>query len=363
MFFKVIEKKRAMKRILSIFVFAILVFSNLSPLSSGDAILYTLDNEYIAKDLSFDPSIDSFYLVGEIKDSGNSFIIKSKNGRFLREQTIENFKIYKILNDKYSNTYLLGASGDGNNTLVKLTSSLSKRWEVKIKFSDMDALSYFTVNDNQEVTILGYSTYKRESDTFVIKVDRNGKVIAKKILDIGPFERPYQILENDQGNFYITGESKDKNYDMFVCKLSKDFEILWVDYFDNGNWEDGGLSLELTSEDVIATGYSGKEGWYVFDTVFFEYSKDGNVSTFTRKSLSGGSDWIRQFKRNGDYYYAILWDILTGKEYTLKLDYYFDILTKNEIAKEEIPLKIINIHDKTYLVFSKQNTIYIRDLG
>jgi len=352
-----------MKLILSFFVFVILTFSSLFPLSSEDSALYTLDDGYIIKDLSFDPSIDSYYLAGEIKSSDNSFIIKSKDGQFLREQTIENFKIYKILNDKYSNTYVLGVSREGNSTLVKLTSSLSKRWEVKIKFSDMDTLSSFTVNDNQEVTILGYSTYKRESDTFVIKVDRNGKVIAEKILDIGPFERPNQILEGNEGDFYITGESKDKNYDMFVCKLSKDFEILWVDYFDNGNWEDGGLSLELTSEDVIATGYSGKEGWYVFDTVFFEYSKDGNVRTFTRKSFSGGSDWIRQLKRNGDYYYAILWDILTGKEYTLKLDYYFDILTKNEIAKEEIPLKIINIRDKTYLVFSKQNTIHIRNLG
>ncbi|MDY1590659.1 MAG: hypothetical protein RBS85_00620 [Methanofastidiosum sp.] len=352
-----------MKLILSFFVFAVLTFSSLFPLSSGDSVLYTLDDEYIVKDLSFDPSVDSFYITGEIKDSDDTFIIKSKNGQFLRERTIENFKIYKILNDKYSNTYLLGTSGDGNSTLVKLTSSLSKRWEVKIKFSDRDALSSFTVNDNQEVTILGYSTYKRESDSFVIKVDRNGKVIAEKILNIGPFERPYQILENDQGNFYITGESKDKNYDMFVCMLSKDFETLWIEYFDNGNWEDGGLALELSGENIIATGYSGKEGWYVFDTVFFEYSKDSNVSTFTRKSLSGGSDWIRQFKRNGDYYYVILWDILTGKDFTLKLDYYFDILTKNEIAKEEIPLKIIDIHNKTYFVFSKQNAIYVRDLG
>ena len=226
----------------------------------------------------------------------------------------------------------------------------------------MDALSSFSVNDNQEVTILGYSTVKRESDTFVIKVDRNGKVIAKKILDIGPYERPREILEDNYGNLYITGESKNKNFDMFVCKITQDFEILWIDYFDNENWEDGGLALELIEDDVIVTGYSGKEGWYVFDTVFIKYSQEGNVSSFARKSFSCGSDWVRQFKRNGDYYYIILWDILTGKEYTLKLDYYFDILTKTEILKEETPIKIINIVDKTYFVFTKENTIYIRDL-
>jgi len=352
-----------MKKYLSFFIFVILIFSSLSPLYSEDSILYILDNGYTVKDVSFDTSIDSFYLAGDIKGTNNSFVIKSKNGQFLREQTIEDFKVYKILNDKYSNTYLLGSSRDGNSTLVKLTSSLSKRWEVKIKFSDMDALSSFSVNDNQEVTILGYSTVKRESDTFVIKVDRNGKVIAKKILDIGPYERPHEILEGNDGNLYITGESKNKNFDMFVCKITKDFEILWIDYFDNENWEDGGLAIELIEDEVIATGYSGKEGWYVFDTVFLRYSKEGNVSSSARKSFSGGSDWIRQFKRNGDYYYAILWDILTGKEYALKLDYYFDILTKNEIQKEETPLKIINIGDKTYFIFTKENTIYIRDLG
>lgn len=351
-----------MKQILSLFIFVILVFSTIFPVSSGDSVLYNLDEGYLVKDISYDTSLDSFYLAGEIKDSNNSFIIKSKDGQFLREQTIENFKVYKILTDKFSNTYLLGDSVDGNSTVIKLTSSLSKRWEVKIKFSDMDTLSSFTVNDTQEVTVIGYSSYKRESDTFIVKIDRDGKIVSEEILDIGPFERPYKILEDYEGNFYITGESKNKNFDMFVCKLNKDFEILWVDYFDNKNWEDGGLSLELIDDEVIAIGYSGNEGWYVFDTVFLRYSKEGNVSTFTRKSLSGGSDWIRKFERNGDYYYAILWDILTGKEYTLKLDYYFDTLTKKEIQKEEIPLKIINVGDKTYLAFSKQNTIFIRDL-
>jgi hypothetical protein len=362
MFFKGLEKDRTMKQILSFFIFVILIFLSLSPLYSQDSVLYTLDKGYTIKDISFDDSVDSFYLGGEIKDSNNSFVIKSKDGQFLREQTIENFKVYKILNDNFSNTYILGASVDGNSSLIKLTSSLNKRWEIKIKFSDMDTLSSFTVNDAQEVTFIGYSNYKRESDTFIVKVDRDGKIVSEEILDIGPFERPYMILEDYEGNFYITGESKNKNFDMFVCKLSKDFEILWVDYFDNDNWEDGGLVLELIDEDVIATGYSGKEGWYVFDTVFLRYSKEGNVSSFARKSFSGGSDWIRQFKRNGDYYYAILWDILTGKEYTLKLDYYFDILTKNDIQKEENPIKIINVYNKTYFVFTKENTVYMRDL-
>ncbi len=351
-----------MKKILSFFIFIIITFSSLFPISSADSVLFNLEERNIVRDISFDPSLNSFYLAGDIKGTNNSFVIKSKDSQFLREQTIENFKIYKILTDNFSNVYILGTYRDGNNSLIKLTSALSKRWEVKIKFSDMDTLSSFTVNDNQEVTVLGYSSYKRESNTFIIKINRNGKVIADRILDLGAFERPYEILEDNYGNFYVTGESKNNNFDMFVCKLTNDFEILWINYFDNENWEDGGLELELIDEEVIATGYSGKEGWYVFDTVFFRYSGEGNVSTFTRKSFSGGSDWIKQFERNGDYYYALLWDILTGKEYSLKLDYYFDILSKNEIEKEENPIRILNIGGKTYLVFSKQNTIYMRYL-
>jgi hypothetical protein len=351
-----------MKWIVSSFVFVIIIISSVSSFSSEESSLYELENGYIVTDVSFDSNTDSFYLTGNLEGSNSSFIIKSKDGQFLREQMIENFKISKILNDDFSNTYLIGTSREGTNSLIKLTSSLTKRWETSIKFSEMDTLSSFTVNDKQEVTVIGYSTFKRESDSFIVKIDRNGNIISKKVLDVGPYERPYAILEDFEGNFYITGESKNKNYDMFVCKLTNDFDILWVDFYDNDNWEDGGLDLELIGGDVVAAGYSGKEGWYVFDTVFLRYSPDGNASKFTRKSFSGGSDWIKQLNGNGDYYYAFLWDILTGKEYYLKLDYYFDILKKEEIGKEETPIKIINIKDKTYFVFSKENTIYTKDL-
>ena len=352
-----------MKLIVSFLVFVILVFSSFSAFSSEQSILYELENGYIVTDVSFDSNTDSIYLAGNLEGDNSSFIIKSKEGQFLREQTIENFKLSKILNDNFSNIYLLGISNEGDNILIKLTSSLSKRWEIKIINSSRDILSSFTVNDKQEVTVVGYSTNKRESDSFIVKIDRNGNIISKKVLDVGPYERPYDILEDYEGNFYITGESKNKNYDIFVCKLTKDFDILWIDFYDNNNWEDGGLCLELIDGDVVATGYSGKEGWYVFDTVFLRYSSESNTSNFTRKSFSNGSDWIRQLKRNGDQYYAILWDILTGKEYYLKLDYYFDTLNKQEIGEGETPIRIMNIGDETYTVFAKENTIYIKDLG
>ena len=65
-----------MKKYLSFFIFVILIFSSVSLLYSEDSILYILDDAYTVKDVSFDTSLDSFYLVGEIKDSNNSFIIK-----------------------------------------------------------------------------------------------------------------------------------------------------------------------------------------------------------------------------------------------------------------------------------------------
>lgn len=351
-----------MKGIASFFVFVIIIISSFSSFLSAESRLYELENGYIATDVSFDSNTNSFYLAGNLEGNNSTFIIKSKEGQFLREHTIENFKLSKILNDNFSNTYLIGTSGEGNKSLIKLTSSLTKRWETIIKFSEMDILSSFTVNDKQEVTVVGYSTNKRESDSFIVKIDRYGNIISKKVLDVGPYERPYDLIEDHEGNFYITGESKNKNYDIFVCKLTNNFDILWIDFYDNNNWEDGGLCLELIDEEVVATGYSGKEGWYVFDTVFLRYSPDGNTSKFTRKNFSNGSDWIRQLKRNGDHYYAILWDILTGKEYYLKLDYYFDTLNKQEIGEGETPIRIMNIGDKTYTIFAKENTIYLKDL-
>ena len=119
-----------MKLIVSFLVFAILVFSSFSAFSSEQSILYELKNGYIVTDASFDSNTDSIYLAGNLEGDNSSFIIKSKEGQFLREQTIESFKLSKILNDNFSNIYLLGISNEGDNILIKLTSSLSKRWEI-----------------------------------------------------------------------------------------------------------------------------------------------------------------------------------------------------------------------------------------
>lgn len=351
-----------MKKFLSFLIFVVIAFSIISPISSDENILYKLDEDYLFKDISFDQNLNNLFLAGEIKGSNNSFIIKSKDGNYLREVIIDNFKVSKIINDKFSSVYAIGASEDNQNKIIKFTSGLNKRWETKIHFSDMDIITSFIVNENQEVIVIGYSTFKRSSDSFIIRINQNGEIISEKILDISPYERPYKIIEDYGGNFYLTGESKDMNFDIFVCKLSNDFDVLWIDYYDNNNWVDGGLGLELVDGNLIAAGYSGKEGWYVFDTVFIEYSKDGNVTSFTRKSFSGGSDWVKEFKRNNDHYYLILIDLLTGKEYSMKLDYYFDVVKKVEISKDEIPIKIIKINNDIYFVFQKENVIFAQYL-
>ncbi|KYC52884.1 MAG: hypothetical protein AMQ74_00586 [Candidatus Methanofastidiosum methylothiophilum] len=328
----------------------------------ADDVLYELTKDHTVIDASYDPNIESFYIVSTIRDTNNSSIIKTKNGQLLRQQTIENFKVAKMQIDKLSNVYLIGISTGGDITVVRLSSSLSIRWITKIRISEKDTLSSFFINDDQEVTVLGYSSNKRESDTFLVKIDSNGKITVKSVINVGPYEKPYALIEDKDNNIYITGEMKEKDVDVFLLKLSKDHELLWVDFFDNSGWEDGGLDIELIDNDIILTAYSGKEGWYVFDTVFLRYSPDGNVSNFVRKSYSNGSDWVRQLEKKDEYYYAILWDILTGKEYGMKLDYYFEIISKKEISKEENPVKIINVKNNTYLLTERENKLYLRNL-
>lgn len=55
-------------------------------------------------------------------------------------------------------------------------------------------------------------------------------------------------------------------------------------------------------------------------------------------------------------------DLLTGKEYSMKLDYYFDVVKKVEISKDEIPIKIIKINNDIYFVFQKENVIFAQYL-
>ena len=66
--------------------------------------------------------------------------------------------------------------------------------------------------------------------------------------------------------------------------------------------------------------------------------------------------------KKGEYSYVILWDILTGKEFSVKLDSHYNIITINEIPKEEYPIKIIDVLGNPYLLTEKDYTLYIRNL-
>lgn len=46
----------------------------------------------------------------------------------------------------------------------------------------------------------------------------------------------------------------------------------------------------------------------------------------------------------------------------MKLDYYFDVVKKVEISKDEIPIKIIKINNDIYFVFQKENVIFAQYL-
>ena len=171
-----------MKKFLSFLIFVVIAFSIISPISSDENILYKLDEDYLFKDISFDQNLNNLFLAGEIKGSNNSFIIKSKDGNYLREVIIDNFKVSKIINDKFSSVYAIGASEDNQNKIIKFTSGLNKRWETKIHFSDMDIITSFIVNENQEVIVIGYSTFKRSSDSFLLRINSKWEYFRKKIL-------------------------------------------------------------------------------------------------------------------------------------------------------------------------------------
>ncbi|HRZ19870.1 MAG TPA: hypothetical protein P5136_07490 [Methanofastidiosum sp.] len=80
-----------MKKIFPFIIFVLFFISNLSIcLSSEDPTLYELKNGENISDISYDPKIDSFYIVGTIRDTNNSFITKSKNGQVLRKEIIHN---------------------------------------------------------------------------------------------------------------------------------------------------------------------------------------------------------------------------------------------------------------------------------
>jgi hypothetical protein len=201
--------------------------------------------------------------------------------------------------------------GNKDIFVIKLDRDGKVLWKKTFGGSGLDKGSSITTTGDGGVLITGRTSSndgdfqgmnKGFEDIFVIKLDGNGNVLWKKTFGGTSDDRGHAITTTGDGGILITGrtESNDGDFegmnkggeDIFVIKLDRDGKVLWKKLF-GGSGVDWGTSITTTDGGVLITGLTtsndgdfegmNKGDWDIF---VIKLDTDGKVLW---KKLFGGS--------------------------------------------------------------------------
>ena len=150
---------------------------------------------------------------------------------------------------------------------------------------------------------------KGGEDIFIVKLNKEGKIVWKKLIGGSQDEVGHVITQTSDSGFVVTGRTNSNNGDIpriygqyndcFLLKLDRNGNIMWSKVI-GGNDEDVGQSVTLTNDGgIIVTGYSGsndgdfsemnKRYWDVF---VIKFDSIGNIIW---KKTFGGSKWDKSY--------------------------------------------------------------------
>lgn len=277
--------------------------------SSGDTLWSTIyDGPGNGMDEALDVVNDAnnnIYLTGYQRGNGTGtdmVIMKySSSGQLIWVQsylsninTDQTDRGNSIIVDGVGNVYVTGqtdidASSVNNDNYItlKYNSSGSLLWSVQKNGlgngADRPVRIVLDAQNNPIVTGRSFNGF--DDDYLTIKYNgQNGAVIWEKTLDRTHHDRPTDMIINTQtGNIYVTGRSRNINYDYVTVAYNSSGTQIWqaiYDYLD----DDRATSMCFDSNmDVIVTGQSD------FDlTTNFNY----NMTTVKYNGLSGVQMWF-----------------------------------------------------------------------
>ncbi len=139
---------------------------------------------------------------------------------------------------------------------------------------------------------------------------------------VGEIDERYRSLDIDQdGNIYVTG---DKGRDLVVVKYDRDGNVLWRRIYDGGEkMRDSGQKIKIKNRGVYVLGHANindtSGGTWTWSTVLIKYDLAGNKMWEIRRS-SDINDFV--ISDNGDIYMAgTKVDSTTKKEKILLIKY------------------------------------------
>ncbi|BBE31168.1 hypothetical protein OSSY52_13090 [Tepiditoga spiralis] len=231
----------------------------------------------------------NIYVVGSSKSFGNDYdyYLKNLNGSELSIKSMGNDKATAGIDTKDA-IYILGYSQEPKTlnmkgNLVKIDKLTNKViWKKWLPFykngADVKPLSIEKTSDNNFI-ISGVVVdfFEGRTKFYLAKVNMNGEVIWNKIFTGKDYARGFEVKETNDGYIAVGyNGSWDKGWsDTYLVKLSKDGQIIWEKNFGNG-LSTHAYSVKIAKNgNIYVVGYESKTIKNK-DVLLLEYDSDGN---------------------------------------------------------------------------------------
>lgn len=273
----------------------------------GKSITTTLDNDLVVT--GYTNSSD-----GDFKDtlrSGRLFVLRCDNrGTTQWMRSYDGCRIGRSITTTSDDGILVtgtsGNDGHGNTDvfILKLMGNGEVVWKKTLGGSELDWGNSIVTTSDGGILITGQTLSndgdfqgmnKGRTDIFVIKLDKNGDVLWKKVIGELEGDEGLSVSPTSNGGAIITGYTEIKNgdfegmskgggTDIFVIKLDKDGDILWKRTFGGSNTELGCSITTAINGGILLTGYTG---WN--EDGDFEGMSKGGMDIFVMKLDSNGN--------------------------------------------------------------------------
>ncbi|HHF58151.1 MAG TPA: hypothetical protein ENL41_01850, partial [candidate division WOR-3 bacterium] len=158
------------------------------------------------------------------------------------------------------------------------------------------------------------STGNGQKDVSLIKTDDNGNIVWHKTLGSGKDEVAYSICRTGGGEYIVAGwtSSFSENKDVYVLKVDRNGKLIWQNIY-GGEKDDGAYSVKEVGGEYIVTGWTKSYGAARDDVLLLKIDTEGNLlwrNTFGGRHNESGV-YVNPVKEGG--YIIAGWTDSEGK--------------------------------------------------
>lgn len=129
------------------------------------------------------------------------------------------------------------------------------------------------VDSKDNIFLIGFASNNHDNDFYVVKVDKNGKVIWDKTYNKYKSDIAYDAVIDPEDNIYITGVTSNSNIneEFYAIKIDNDGKLIWEKVYDKTS-NDISRGITLDSENSIyIVGSTKNQTW---DVLIIKYKNN-----------------------------------------------------------------------------------------